>query len=79
MAFIYDCQIYDDIFNPIGIFDKDMKCYQDMVKFPNILLNSPTVLKNGKDHLDLILIKLHTWNYLIPNMYPLNMDNLSCF
>ena len=35
IAFIWDCQIEGEIFNPIGIFGTDMMCYQSMVIFHN--------------------------------------------
>ena len=69
VAFIYDCQIDGEI------FDTDTKCYQNMVKFHNIFLNSLRVIRNEMHLTNLTLITLQIYNYIILKMYPSIMDN----
>ena len=58
IAFMYVCQINGDIFK--ALFDINMRCYQNMVRFHSIFLNIPKALKHEMHPSNLTLIKLHT-------------------
>ena len=56
-----------------------MMCYQNMVIFGSIFLNFLIILVNEMHLLNLILIALHTWNYIILRVYLLVRDIPDCF
>ena len=78
IAFVYDCKIEGEMFNPMGILWYKYEALPKYGSIPKYLFQSSKALMSKMHLLNLILIVPHIWSFQGLKMYLWLMDMPNC-